>query len=71
MPKDGNPINVVAIEWQKQENFIEGIRMVLSNGQKSPALLALGVKEKNMQRCDLKFPVKWINGTNKKYNAID
>ena len=45
MPKDGKPIKVVAIEWQNNGYTIAGIRLVLSNGQKSPLFLAEGVKE--------------------------
>ena len=49
MPQD-KPIKVVAIEWQKHyeedlyhgtiDDGIAGIRLVLSNGQKSPAFFA-------------------------------
>jgi hypothetical protein len=43
MPKDGNPIKVVAIEWQMSNDgnqLIGGLRLVLSNGQKSPEFFA-------------------------------
>jgi hypothetical protein len=63
MPRE-KPIKVVAIEWQKSQNFyIGGIRLVLSNGQKSPAFFAYNQYEQNMERCDINFIVKRINGT--------
>jgi hypothetical protein len=43
MPNDGNPIKVIAIEWQINGAEMQGIRLVLSNGQKSPEFLAKNV----------------------------
>ena len=65
MPQD-KPIQVVAIEWQRSSNnnsYIGGIRLVLSNGQKSPAFFAYSQYEQNMARCDLNFNVKRMNGS--------
>ena len=45
MPQDSKPIKVVAIEWQKStvnSNYIGGLRLVLSNGNKSPSFFAHG-----------------------------
>ena len=62
MPQD-KPIKIVAIEWQTYSNLIGGIRLVLSNGQKSPAFFAYNTYEQNMTRCDINFAVKRVNGT--------
>ncbi len=40
MPQDNKPIKVVAFEWQRSGDYIGGIRLVLSNGQKSPSFFA-------------------------------
>ena len=64
MTKQGSSIKVIAIDWCKSfMNSIGGLRLVLSNGQKSPTFFAKNQKENYMQRCDLQFPVKRINGT--------
>ncbi len=69
MPQDNKPIKVVAIEWQKcgsSSEFIGGIRLVLSNGQKSPDFFARGESENKMLKCDIPYQVKRINGTDDK-----
>jgi hypothetical protein len=45
MPYDGNPIKVIAIEWQKNADMIGGLRLVLSNGQKSPGFFSKNLHE--------------------------
>jgi hypothetical protein len=42
--EDGTPVRAVALEWQKGNcNWITGVRLVLSTGQKSPLFLGQGV----------------------------
>lgn len=68
MPNDGNPLKVIAIEWQrhsKHKLHIGGIRLILSNGLRSPLFMPQGEVEQGLERVDLNFVVKRIRGTDK------
>jgi len=69
---DGQPVRVVAIEWQRSaydKIFIGGIQLVLSNGQKSPLFLAKDQQQKKLQRVDIDFTVNKIRGTVNNWNV--
>lgn len=55
---------MVAIDWlpHSSNNYISGLQLTLSNGQKSPAFLANDQQANFTKRVELNFPVKKIKG---------